>query len=695
MCLKQSICTAVMAFLSLMPGSEAAIDTSQSAERLEHYYNESWRLVAIDPAQAMDTARLYYRLAQAKQDSNELGYAYDMLGLCHYYQNHNDSALHYYHRAAAVFRALPDSNGLSEALYYTGLTQIYRGHFSEALEAFRRSYQIDTTLGNPSAQPFYHFNLGTLLNEQEAYEQALPLYRKALKAMLRDSLHLYQLPGLYISIAECLLQMDKLEAARDTAQKAMHTARQYEDQASLSTAYALISGVYREKGLYGPAKSYLDSAYSLDTAFGDPYTLAYDYREYALLHLAEGRIKKAREYIHRARDMAATKKVILLRRDVYETLAQVEEAAGHLDKAYQALKRHHAIMDTLRPMDTYHQIFQLEKQVNQKELALSQAQRKLQAQKLDRKNNYLRISVIALGLAVLLLVIFYRMRQRLKRSNAELQQRNAKIEKQRHKLDTIAEKLRHQKQSLEKLNQSKNRLFSILAHDLKQPFLQLIQTIEMLGKDDMNKVERKELLQYLKQNVQRTSEMVNNLLTWSKAQFAGSSVEPQEVNLSALVKKQVLQMSNLLEEKQLNIKIDLDPQIYVWADPEHLAIIVRNMLHNALKYSYAQGKIELTASQKDPQTIALHLRDYGRGMPPEKVEELMRSHHQNSQPGTLMESGTGLGLLIIKELLAENQGQLHIESEPEQGSVFTIFLPISTGQNTNDTHSSTPQNAFS
>jgi signal transduction histidine kinase len=671
---------AVLAFFCLIPGSKASIDTSHSQERFERYYNSTWRLVAINPRKALDTARLYYRLAKAKKDSYELGYAYTLMGFSHYHQNHNDSALYLFGRARKVFRALPDSAGLSEALYYMGLAQIYRGQFAEALSAFRRSYQIDTALGYPPAQALYHFNIGTLLSEQQAYQQALPLYRKALKAMLRDSLTPYQLPGLYLNIAECLLEENRLQGAQDTLRLARQAAQRYEDKASLSTFYALMAAVNREKGAYQQARRYLDTAYAMDTAFGDPYIIAADYQEFALLHLAEGRIQKALAYIRKVRDMPATRQVILLRRDVYKTLARIEAAAGNPQKAYAALQRHLAIKDTLQPLDTYYQVFQLEKQVNEKELALSQAQSRLQAEKLERKNTYLLFSLAALLLALVLLVIFYRLRRRLKQSNTALQQRNAEIEKQRGELDRIAGKLRQQKESLEKLNQSKNRLFSILAHDLKQPFQQLIQTIELVEEGEMSAAEREELLQQLKQNVQRTSEMVNNLLTWSKAQFAGSSVAPETVNLSALVKKQVLQLSSVLEEKALDIQVDLDPQTYVWVDPEHLAIIVRNILHNAVKYSFPQGRINLTAQAEEPQAIAFHVRDEGRGMPPDKVEELMRDKDQQSEPGTLMESGTGLGLLIIKELLAENKGRLHIQSQPEQGSVFTIILPKSTPQ---------------
>ena len=666
---------AVLAFLFFLPESKARIDTSHSQARFERYYKTSWRLVAIDPQKALDTARLYYQLAKAKRDSYELGYAYNLRGYGHYHQNQNDSALHLFRRAQALFEALPDSAGLSETLYYMGLAQIYRGKFGSSLSAFRQSYQIDTALGYRPARALYHYNIGTLLSEQQAYQQALPLYRKALKEMLRDSLVPYQWPGLYLKIVDCLVEAGHLEAALDTARLARQSARQNEDEASLSASYALIAAVYRKKGEYQRARRYLDTAYAMDTAFGDPYIIAADHREYALLHLAEGRIQKALAYIRKARDMQATRQVILLRRDVYKTLARIEAAAGHAQKAYKALQRYLAIKDTLQPLDTYHQIFQLQQEIKEKELALSQAHSRLQTQKLERKNNYLLFSLAALLLALVLLVIFYRLRLRLKQSNTALQQRNTEVEKQREELDRIAGKLRQQKESLEKLNQSKNRLFSILAHDLKQPFQQLTQTIELVEDGQMSAAEREELLQQLKQNVQRTSEMVNNLLTWSKAQFAGTSVAPQAVNLSALVKKQVLQLSSVLEEKALDMQIDLDPQTKVWVDPEHLAIIVRNMLHNAIKYSFPEGMVRLSASQDKPHSIALHVQDQGRGMPPDKVEELMRDKDQQSEPGTLMESGTGLGLLIIKELLAENKGQLHIQSQPDKGSVFTIVLP--------------------
>lgn len=685
----KSLCLLVLSLPILVLAKE---EKGSQARRLDSLYKHTWELLAQNPLQALDSARSYYRLAQSLHDTMEMGYAIDFVATAHLYQNNNDSAYHLHQRALSLFQQVQDTFGISQAHVNLGTSEIYRGNFIEALRHFRRSYQLDTLHGDRSGKLFYHYNLASLYREQQVEDRALHHLRQALSITLEDSLHMYQLPGLYVSIAEIRAEQGDLEAARDTAILAEKYARKYEGNLSLASAFSVYSQIARKRGDYQQSLQYLDTVYHYDTIFGDPYSLAYTWENYALTHLAMGQMSKALEMIRRAQKIAEEQQTILLKRDIYRTLARVLDSNKQYQQAYRALRYYQDIRDSLRPVDIHQELLELDQQVAEKKLDLLQTRKRLQDQQLAYRDIQLYATF---GLAVLALVVallLYRSRKRTHNFNRALIKQNKEISLKQEKLNHAKSDLQEKNNKLEQLNKSKDKLFSIMAHDLKQPFHQLQSSIDLIQQKHLSAKDRQELLQQLHESVQRTSEMVNNLLTWSKAQFAGITIQRERINLSAITKKQVLQLSNILDKKQLQIQVDIDFGLTVFADAEHLAVIIRNLIHNAIKFSHATSSIEIYSNQRDEDHLTLTVRDHGLGMDTKTLERLKKSPEQgnNSQLGTFQEEGTGLGLLIIKQFLQENGGTLEIESSPGEGSTFTIVLEAAkaedaTKENTNFT----------
>lgn len=242
------------------------------------------------------------------------------------------------------------------------------------------------------------------------------------------------------------------------------------------------------------------------------------------------------------------------------------------------------------------------------------------------------------------------------------------------------EQLSYQKQveeknrELESMNQTKEKLFSIIAHDLRSPIGQLKSSLEMVNKRYITPEQFMEVTDKLSIQVDQIYGTLDNLLRWSVSQFKGIKVLPEKVSLTHLIEHQAVQfLQPSLEQKNIQLRTE-GLQQQVWADPDHLTLIFRNLITNAIKYSYPDGTITIRA-YPDKDHVVVEIRDNGIGMSPEVKDALFSSQVMVSNTGTSNEKGTGLGLKICKEFTEKNQGKIWVESAPGKGSSFYVSFP--------------------
>ncbi|MGB0977932.1 MAG: sensor histidine kinase, partial [Croceimicrobium sp.] len=218
----------------------------------------------------------------------------------------------------------------------------------------------------------------------------------------------------------------------------------------------------------------------------------------------------------------------------------------------------------------------------------------------------------------------------------------------------------------------------ILAHDLRQPFNQILGIIDLIEVDALNAEERKEIMIGLKSSVQSTSDLVSNVLVWSKAQFAGVSINKIDLALSETVKKALLYFSIALNKKGINVNFDVPEDLRISFDKDHFESVLRNIFSNAYKFSTEGSSISIEATANFKQKrVYLSIIDQGIGMDKQQVEKIMDgSSAGDSYLGTLNEDGTGIGMIIVRDFLAENEASFTVESSLGEGTSFILNLPM-------------------
>lgn len=251
----------------------------------------------------------------------------------------------------------------------------------------------------------------------------------------------------------------------------------------------------------------------------------------------------------------------------------------------------------------------------------------------------------------------------------KLMEANDRIQEQKTKLEALNNELRE-------ANAVKDKFYSIIAHDLKDPFQVLLISAEVLHNDypDMGIDERNKYISGIYRTTGNLAALLENLLQWSRTQYGEIECKPREIELDLLAKEQIDYFIAKAEKKNIKLIAEIPENLPVYADENMLQSILRNLVGNALKFTRAGGVITLTA-REDGNFIVTSISDTGVGIPEDKRDALFNIGGNFTTMGTAKEKGTGLGLMLCKEFVEKNGGSLNITSRVGKGSTFSFTLP--------------------
>jgi PAS domain S-box-containing protein len=231
-------------------------------------------------------------------------------------------------------------------------------------------------------------------------------------------------------------------------------------------------------------------------------------------------------------------------------------------------------------------------------------------------------------------------------------------------------------EELNTLNDTKDKFFNIIAHDLKNPFGSLLGASEYLFKeiDRLDTSKAQKLSKILYNSAKNAFNILENLLDWSRSQTGSLNFNPKLINLFDVVDKNVQLAAIQAAEKNVEIQIQLDQGLECTADPNMLNTILRNLLTNALKFSHIGGKV-IVAATRTPDEVVVEVQDNGTGIPEEDLDKLFRIDVKYVNTGTNNEKGTGLGLMLCKEFIDYHGGRIWVESQLNKGSKFFFSIP--------------------
>jgi len=269
-----------------------------------------------------------------------------------------------------------------------------------------------------------------------------------------------------------------------------------------------------------------------------------------------------------------------------------------------------------------------------------------------------------------------------RKANTILRKKKLQIEETNKELTLQKEEIQKVVFELEKANKTKDKFFSIIAHDLKSPFNSLLGFSDLLLKNHkiIDEKERETFIKIINESSLKTFKLLENLLTWARSQTGKIAFSKEIINVSDLITETVTLLEEPARKKEIKLVLDDEKDLLVNADKNMIDTVIRNLVSNAIKFTPKGGVIIVnsqTVTDENNQLFAeISVKDSGVGIPLEIQSKLFKITENVTTKGTEQETGTGLGLILCKEFIEKHTGKIWVESEIDKGSKFSFRIPI-------------------
>lgn len=227
---------------------------------------------------------------------------------------------------------------------------------------------------------------------------------------------------------------------------------------------------------------------------------------------------------------------------------------------------------------------------------------------------------------------------------------------------------------MQEINETKDKLFSIIGHDLRGPIGAFQGLLKLLKDGEVGQSEFMEFIPKLRHDIDHISFTLNNLLSWGQTQMNGSITKPSMVNVESIVKENMHLLSEIAEKKSIKLSSQLASNTLVWSDSDQIDIVIRNLISNALKFTPDNGMVTISSNEMS-HFWQISVRDTGVGIDKDIIQKLFCKKSNITTYGTNNEKGTGLGLSLCKEMVEKNGGDIWVESHVRKGSTFHFTMP--------------------
>ena len=629
-----------------------------------------------------ERAREY--ILKSEKLSNNLNYKKGIAEITYYksliYAQKDDyiNAVSGYNKSKALFNALNDTLSVAKVNNSIGLIEIKRGNYNRGLqfslaaikELEKRNLISDLNLAYRNlAKAYYNTNL---------FEKAMEFYLKALgvQMKLNDSKGINES---HSKLAELYSNKKEHRKAIEYYEKVLKSSESNNDSIR-GYVFSKLGGEYLMFNDYDKATKYLIQGYNINTRTKNKAGLLLTLNNLGDLNLKQGRLNIAEKQLLDAGEIAKSlnNKIELLRH--YKLMKSLDSTRQRFDRAFVWQREYYELNTSLKktkikPVTSTEKPTNIELNTNsgsQPDVNVSTDKVTLadnveMNKALDKYKIILYALLAALIVVSALLVFTYLKRNSSIKDLQELEEKNVKIELQN---GAFSEQTKH----LENVNNVKDKLFSIVSHDLKDSLSSINGFIDLLKDGSLTREEFDDLIPELSENANNASLLLFNLLNWSKSQMQSLEPKPSLFDIQEVFESKVKLVDQRMESKGITL-VDHTLRDFAYADRSMFEIVIQNLLANALKFCKNGDTITVSNYISNGSCI-VSIADTGIGVSKENLSKLFKNNSFTTM-GTNNEKGTGLGLSICKELVELNHGKIWVESTQGIGSTFYVQLPKS------------------
>ncbi len=582
-----------------------------------HFYQGNFK-AAIDTSTKILT--YYQKINEKLKEVKTL----KLIGDSYFKMSEYDLAISLYNQAKKIIDTHKDdklkndiNKILPKLLVSIGLLYAERGDIDIASEYYWNALSIAKKTNEINVETSVYINFGTLHFNIDKFDSALFYFKKANKLARENNNQRFLLRTL-TNMGQVLNFLNRSDEALKCLLEAYNILENYDDKLSMYNTLFTISQIYMKTGDYANALRNLESSKELALEIGNKRDLIPIYYQLALANEKLNKITSAIAY--------------------YKLYAQLKDSLYDIEKEslYAELQANMRLED--------------EKNKN-----------KINEITIESQNKIMLILIISLifSLILLFIIIFLlRIKTRIYKKIAQQKDEITKVNLE-----------------LNELNATKDKFFSIIAHDIKSPLAIITNVSEYLLSNSTNisSKETNELIERIKVTSQSLSNLLENLLEWSRSQTGKIKFNPQMIDLHNLIFETTFLLRKTAANKGIIIENNVNKDTKVYADRYMLEVIMRNLVSNAIKFTPENGKVSINATN-DINGIKISVEDNGIGIPEDMIPKVFDIKESIIRPGTNNERGTGLGLILCKEFIEKHNGKIWFESQINVGSKFIFTL---------------------
>tara|TARA_R110002051_G_scaffold262306_1_gene322213 strand:- start:1586 stop:3661 length:2076 start_codon:yes stop_codon:yes gene_type:complete len=609
---------------------------------------------------------LYYFSNKAYKLSNTTSYiegeiiALTNISYYNFYIGKKEKALDVLNNALEIAKEKKNVKLEIRVLNSMGIQQYDLGNHSEALKAYLNAIDLATDTNDIVNLSFLKENVGHLYLTQKDYKQSLELYKEveALNKQLGNVVYTAESKS---NIADLYVKLNDFKNATAYINSSIETFEEKKILDWLAYSYQVKGDIYLKQKKSKIALHWYDKALNIHKNINDDISKATLLNGLSEVYYQLGNYEEADKNALSSLEISNRLGLLDDTKNSVKLLYEINKQNNLPDIALKYHEQYKLLSDSISRKENLNSLgilkTKLEFDKQQKDTILANDK------EIAKQNIYIYLSLVALAILGLIVFLLKKQSKTRKIFNNELRLKTKALEKREEELNAI--------------NNTKDKLFSIIGHDLRGPINALGSILTLLRDKEIKQDEFLRFVPKLKNDVDAISFTLNNLLSWGKTQIKGSTIEQCDVDLSDLISNNIKLLHEIANNKAINIKNNIPSDTTVWADKNQIDVVIRNLLNNALKFTNENGEISFKA-EKVGNYIQVSVTDNGVGLKPETQKQIFSKQNTLiTTYGTANEKGTGLGLSLCKEMIENNGGKIWVESIFGLGSTFYFKLPQS------------------
>ncbi|WP_339889181.1 tetratricopeptide repeat-containing sensor histidine kinase [uncultured Flavobacterium sp.] len=644
---------------------EALLPHKKEIEKAKTLNDISYAYWGVAPEKGIEYGNQAYELATQLDSKEDIGRALGNIAINQWAKSEFNQALENNHKALKIYEELNYLEGISVICNNLGTAYLDIFDYENALKYDFKALKIAQEHGFNDVYILTLSNISSIYLEQKNYTKAQEYIQEAIQVSEKENIKV-NIASQHTTLGEIYKLQEDYNKALTSYKKALSIFKKNENNYGTAISLYNIGDTEYHLKNYNSASKYFEESLILSQKINDQVGVLLANKGIGQVYKEQKKYDEALLHYDIALRLANKLKAKEDKLGIYIVFAELYKSMGSYDKSLQYLEKHNLLKDSIQDETSSKQIAEMQTKYD--------SERKEKENELLRKNNEIQELAIAkqtslsntfIGVSILILLMGFILLSRFaikKKANKLLIQKNEVISNQRDELKQI--------------NSTKDKFFSIISHDLRSPFSNILGFTNLLVEDydTFDDAEKKDIIIQLNKSAKTTFELLANLLTWSQTQTGQIEINKENLNLKELIDTSCAPYVSIAVQKNIDITCKVPQESTIYIDKNTASVFISNIINNAIKFTPQGGKIIVDYIENE-DTIELHIIDTGVGMSQDTLDKLFKIEEHISTKGTNNEEGTGLGLILSKEFIQKNGGTITVTSQVGKGSHFIISLP--------------------